>query len=126
MDQEIKDEWISRLESGQYPQIMNAMRTHRGYCSIGVLADILAERGYGTWSEPIPRRREATLTLLTGEPTFSFAGRVKDEAEYTGDLPPAIGNEIGLKYGDRMRVAEWNDNEALSFPEIAIRIKEEL
>jgi hypothetical protein len=39
MNQEIKEEWIKDLESGDYTQATGALRKGDGYCCLGVLCE---------------------------------------------------------------------------------------
>ncbi|MEB3367382.1 hypothetical protein [Saccharopolyspora mangrovi] len=51
MDQEVKERWISALESGQYEPGFGALRKvvdgRETHCCLGVLADLLDPEGWG-------------------------------------------------------------------------------
>jgi hypothetical protein len=51
MDPDIKDEWVSRLRSGDYEQTTGQLRDEEnGRCCLGVLCDIYAEQNEdGEW-----------------------------------------------------------------------------
>lgn len=87
MNQEVKDQWINALESGQYNQICGNFSAHhipKGRCALGVLRDLL------------PERRGPLLATS------------------------------GLTEEQWSKIIMLNDVERLTFPEIAIWIKENL
>lgn len=43
MNESIKDRWVSRLRSGDYPQTTGFLRTDSGFCCLGVLCDMYIE-----------------------------------------------------------------------------------
>ncbi len=43
MNPEIKEQWIAALESGEYPKSAYALKTHEGYCCLGVLCELYAK-----------------------------------------------------------------------------------
>jgi hypothetical protein len=43
MNSQIKQKWIDALESGEYPQTSEFLRTEQGYCCLGVLCNIYAK-----------------------------------------------------------------------------------
>lgn len=90
MHAQIKDLWISALESGEYEQCRGAMTAGGNrYCALGVLSMIARQKG----------GIGAALSL------DKWSGMVPDR-------------DFGM-------VVNWNDEEMLSFHEIAIKIKEE-
>lgn len=50
-DGTLRSEWLVRLRSGLYRQCRHRLREGDGFCALGVLADILVERGEGSWGE---------------------------------------------------------------------------
>lgn len=44
MKPEIKTAWLGALRSGKYTQAQKRLRTHEGYCCIGVLTCVLQEQ----------------------------------------------------------------------------------
>lgn len=50
MNQEFKQEWMAALTSGEFTQTQGALRTTEGYCCLGVACELMARRGWGTWS----------------------------------------------------------------------------
>lgn len=45
MKQEIKERWIEKLESGDYPQTTGELFDGHGYCCLGVLCEVAVEDG---------------------------------------------------------------------------------
>lgn len=54
LNKEIKDRWISALNSGDYKQGSVYLNGPNGYCCLGVLCDLAAKDGVGVW-EDAPR-----------------------------------------------------------------------
>jgi hypothetical protein len=44
MREDIKQEWVATLRSGDYRQSPGGLRDDRGYCCLGVLCDILSKK----------------------------------------------------------------------------------
>jgi hypothetical protein len=51
MNQEIKQEWVTGLRSGQYTQTKGTLKNEDGYCCLGVLCDIVKDRMKLTWTD---------------------------------------------------------------------------
>jgi hypothetical protein len=52
MKQEIRDEWVNALESGEYKQTDMRLRDDEGkMCCLGVLCDLAAKAGVGEWRD---------------------------------------------------------------------------
>lgn len=45
MKKSIKDEWVRRLRSGNYPQGRRELNGRSGYCCLGVLCEVAADQG---------------------------------------------------------------------------------
>lgn len=50
MNPEIKAQWIAALRSGTYLQGVGALHVNGDYCCLGVLCDLHAKAGLGTWN----------------------------------------------------------------------------
>lgn len=124
MDPAVRDEWVRRLRSGDYPQGWGQLRSPLGqFCCLGVLCEVARERGI------------VTFDLATNAYT-SVAD--PDEGDYTGQLPPAVVRWAGLPQDDawaadpRVRglpLSGWNDGYGVqrgTFTVIATLIEEEL
>lgn len=109
MDPEIKKKWVSALRSGKYPQNHGALRYEGSFCALGVLCDVVLPSG---WEAPHydPKYPDSTYTHcgrreMPGAKLFDVAKLSRDRA----------GDVIVL-----------NDEEELSFDEIADFIEKEL
>jgi hypothetical protein len=49
MNPEIKEKWIEALQSGEYKQGQNSLKTDDGFCCLGVLCDIYAKEMNVPW-----------------------------------------------------------------------------
>lgn len=102
MDNRIKDQWASALESGDYQQIQGAMRVEDKFCPLGVLCNLHAQ---------------------------VFGGIAQDQKEksmymgHTADLPYGVLHWSGLEDEQEDLIIDWNDRKRLSFQEIATLIR---
>lgn len=46
MNRALRDRWVAALRSGQYPQSKGSLRTHTGYCCLGVLCDVVDPKAW--------------------------------------------------------------------------------
>jgi hypothetical protein len=115
---EIKKQWVNALNSGEYQQTREHLKTYYGYCCLGVLCDLYSKANEnGLWKE------ENNL--------FHFE-TVEGEYEYS-TLPVNVSKWAGLdsdnpiiEYGEeKMRISDLNDT-GKSFKEIAAIIEEQL
>lgn len=107
MNAEIKQKWVEALRSGKYQQGRNRLKSGESYCCLGVLCDVLTKDG------AISRRSWKDSKNLT------------HEAALAADLPIPEGAHVTFKGGNRSLVY-LNDVVALSFPEIADIIEQQL
>lgn len=50
MNEEIRDKWAAKLESGEYEQAKGSLRDGDAYCCLGVLCEVFREvTGEGKW-----------------------------------------------------------------------------
>lgn len=97
MNQEIKEKWISALESGQYEQAKGALRI----------------KGYQKYDGSFQSTTHCALGVLH----YGVLGLSDDDLQYKSENWGGItDDEMNLVWG-------LNDEEKLSFPEIAIWIK---
>lgn len=118
MNPEIKDEWISALESGEYPHESTYLHTAQGYCVLGVLGDIAVRYDRAAWEPWSP----CALTANGGLEGFNLLASDGKEA---GRLPESVRDWAGLSEYQETDLWEMNDDGA-TFPELAIWIKENL
>lgn len=126
MNPEIKDEWITALESGEYRQESTYLHTPDGYCVLGVLGDIAVRHGVAKW-EPLEEAAGCPCGGCDARTFTYFSLRANDESHegQSGHLPASVREWAGLTVEDER--ALWEDNdEGMTFPHLAITIKEHL
>ena len=103
MNQEIKAAWLAALRSGAYKQGRHTLRYEDKYCCLGVLCDLHAKAGLGTWE---------------GDPheygDMFYCGN--DGSQDSQILPTAVREWAGLEYSDpavwgEQRLTQLNDGE---------------
>jgi len=116
MDQIIKKEWAKRLRSEDYEQGQGYLQAQGKFCCLGVLCDIAADAG-----------------IVAPEAGHGFIEHFKyDGADNV--LPVSVENWAGtggpcpevLYNGEDTSLWKLNDNEELTFNEIADLIEEQL
>ncbi len=113
MNEKIKREWISALESGKYKQTQDTLReydrvSHRSkFCCLGVLCEVLGLQ-----------------RLRYSETGFNYITPSGVELDTLLDLKTC--NLVGLTVDDQETLIGLNDSEELSFKEIAKYIRENL
>lgn len=114
MKLDVLDEWVTALDSGEYPQTKGALKDADGYCCLGVLCEIAVKHGV------IPPVKHSVHP--TGE-SYEY----DDDIVY---LPARVQEWAGLKFHDPyaagLRLSTYNDEDNLSFPEIAHLIRTHL
>jgi hypothetical protein len=120
MDPAVRDEWVRRLRSGDYPQGGGQLRSSSGrFCCLGVLCEVAADHGVVVYDHD--EGGYVGVGWLPGAP-------------YVGHLPPPVQRWAGL-VGSTSRpnnpvvrdtsLSNWNDR-GTSFADIATMIEEEL
>jgi hypothetical protein len=117
MNEEIKEKWIKKLESGEYPQGQGGLRIENEsgrdkFCCLGVLADIINPDGWQTPEDP---------SWYSGKRIYCYEFMNKA----TDFIPDNIAEEIGLDRKNQTELAEMND-EGKNFHEIAEEIRKRL
>jgi hypothetical protein len=129
MNPDIKNEWVTRLRSGEYKQGTGALNRGGSYCCLGVLCEIGVEKGILSKEYAGPGARymdEYEFTALDNE--YDASSELLPEAarEWAGleDSNPYVSY---LDDDDEMYngLAEVNDN-GLTFAEIADLIEDQL
>lgn len=131
MDQEIKERWLAKLESGEYEQTTEYLAAGDGYCCLGVLCEIAVEDGivFKTLSE--------SESEHAGRPVYSYTSKLDAQDSTEAVLPIAVKEWAGLeetnpganiKHDDGVEyweyLSELNDEHKKTFPEIAEVIRE--
>lgn len=97
---ELRKKWAEALRSDRYKQAQEALRTHEGYCCLGVLCDIYdPER----WSD---------LEYIK-DPDDEYTNT---ESDYP---PPDVLEAAGIDKTVAQELAKLNDQECLPFSRIA-------
>lgn len=114
----LRERWIAALRGGQYVQGRRMLRKGDTFCCLGVLCDLYDKLGWET-NEEKPRWR-------SDEMGFSRHISYEDSASCPGsDLPPpALLRAVGISRQDAVTLTTANDDQQLSFKEIADMIEE--
>lgn len=129
MDKKIAEEWIEALRSGNYSQTSLKLKSGKGYCCLGVLCDLAAQKGVGKW-KPVPfddtdlfvTENGQHSTVLPDE-VVSWAGMNQDYRGMGSNGPyPRNGDE---PLASHTCLSALNDDGA-SFEEIAQVIQEKV
>lgn len=119
MNQDIKQEWVRRLRSGQYRQGRFDLNSEAGFCCLGVLCEIAADEGVVTRVPDVGQLDTMTV---------GYQGR-KDYAAETAGLPDSVQEWSGLSgslpEAGGQRLSSLNDNR-VPFTEIADIIERNL
>jgi hypothetical protein len=124
MNREIKKRWVAALRSGKYRQSCGHLREDDCYCALGVLCDLFVqehEHEGVSWDKTLGQ--------------YYFVRYEKDQATYYYEfLPPVVMKWAGVRHEnpeffveeseDCFTVADLNDDQALSFDQIATIIEE--
>lgn len=104
MRQDIKDRWLAALESGDYPKTIGNLKDKYGYCCLGVLCDLAAAEGIGTWEKV--NSFDFAFKSASGTDTALLPKAVADWAEIS-----VVGHESEsyLIYAGNVDLAGLND-----------------
>lgn len=134
MNGNIKERWITALESGKYSQSHRTLADANGFCCLGVLCEIAMEDSVVN-KEIIPDGTGNFFSKYEGPDDYSTSMLPEDVQVWAGiDKNPFFPNEdvkevIGefpeelTGYGAKVSLAALNDS-GLSFTEIAKVIRE--
>ncbi len=114
MNPEVKTQWCKALESGEYAQTEGMLHDATGYCCLGVLCDLYAKQTGAEW---VPGEGDNLEMYGADE---SLPSKVMAWAGLKNPNPLVnVGGEIES-------LATLNDEEGMTFPEIAKYIRESL
>lgn len=123
MDEQIKEQWVKALRSGDYKQGKTRLETDEGFCCLGVLCDLAVKAGI------IERR--PTAAIRGGVASYGVEGLTREISV----LPRLVVDWAGLiDCNPLVRInghyyhalSHMNDIEGSSFLEIADLIEEQL
>jgi hypothetical protein len=136
MNQEIKEKWVNALRSGDYEQGQGALRNLDGqYCCLGVLCDLYDKHrmedfgAESSWTVDTVSLNEYISVLDSSEvgvpanEVVDWAGLPDNNPEVLVDLKDEVGGEA---YQCELPIAELNDDQGLTFNELADIIEEQL
>lgn len=138
LNPEIKEKWITALESGEYPQTRSCLNDKNGFCCLGVLTDLfIKETGRGKWQcapgATIGECPNAVVTKRDDEEEISVLSIPDAVLEWAfGDANPMkefrhFANLVRMNDGYVMWVgAERTEHPSQTFTDIAQYIKENL
>lgn len=123
MNPEVKEKWITALESGEYSQTKDCLRDENGYCCLGVLVDVAIKDGLD----------------LSWKDDYGYVAEFHTEDGYIDReesvLPEVVVEWAGLDSKNPMvkveddsfmrPISDPNDN-GMPFPGIAKLIREQL
>lgn len=131
MKAEIKDRWIEKLESGEFPQVKGELRGVDvdgeviGYCCLGVLCEIAVEDGiierdpeFGGYLAPDEDGDEYRENSLLPKAVADWAG--------LDSVSPAVPADCIDDPETTVELSELNDAYNQNFKSIAKLIKEHL
>jgi hypothetical protein len=113
MNRKMKARWIAALRSGDYKQAPSALRTHDGYCCLGVFCDL---HDPSKWDRTVPIQPLGTYCYYE----YDIDGEVT-----RGYPPPSLRRKYRLTVKAQAALADMNDM-GCSFDEIADYIENEL
>jgi hypothetical protein len=106
MNPDVKKRWVRALRSGKYMQGKGKLKSDRGYCCLGVLAQI-----EGKLDQSAP-----------GGECLTATGKHSPKAgKFLGILSPSFARYCGLTRKTQVDLAEMND-EGADFKQIANHI----
>lgn len=120
MNPDVKTKWLEALRSGEYKQARGQLQHKHGFCCLGVLCDIYAKEGKGSW--------EKTFYQMDGLPPDV----IKDWAGLAQHDPivdfkvPGLASMGGVEATEPVFISALNDAMKLSFLEIADKIEASL
>lgn len=117
MNEEVKAKWVEALRSGEYKQTRSHLKDDKGFCCLGVLCAVYKdETGAGDWSNHGSNHTHENF-------------KTPGENSWSG-LPEVVQDWAGLEGSDpeinETTLAGLNDDERLSFAEIADAIEAHL
>jgi hypothetical protein len=107
IDPEFKARWVEALKSGAYTQCYSVLREGNRFCAIGVACDLMDPNGW----DPGAGETDEELRPWRGESSL---------------MEKTAAAEIGLTEHEQADVVNLNDQDTMTFPEIAQWIEAKL
>ena len=106
--------WVDALESGDYQQIRNSLRTNDGYCAWGVGCEVFRqETGCGRWEEEEDNPGTYEFVISVGDSTAKGHGAVANWYGIDGTFT-RLGKQVDIP----SYIVELNDDWESDFDEI--------
>lgn len=118
MNQDVKEQWLTALRSGDYPQTQGCLRDDNGYCCLGVLTDIAVKNKV----IPEPDRYGDRFRYFDGEGSLLPFKVTK----WAGLDSPNPAVRVHLEDRERRQCLSELNDEYMSFDEIADLIEDQL
>lgn len=123
MNQELKDKWITALQSGEYEQANQELRNGDSYCCLGVLCDVVDSSAWYVSGGSDWNGAEGDLAMFE-------AGQVGDQpenAEIVAAFADLFKPDVTTEYENlHNKLISMNDADGADFTAIAEYIKEHL
>lgn len=134
MNEEIKQQWIDALTSGEYAQGRKVLRTKDNtYCCLGVLCDLAVKKGIARWAKRKDSEDWAIVHIdediddATADIGYGLLPRfIREWSEITSDDGSFKLLDGGFKEPNAVTLTELNDVRKYNFSKIAKAIKENL
>lgn len=123
MNQEVAQEWLTALESGEYKQGNGQLSTQDGrFCCLGVLCDLHAKKTGNEWVVVDPE--VPTKKNYLGERNY-LPLEVAKWAGFTLDGKSEFGNYLNPRTSNGVILSNMND-QGSTFTDIAALIREDV
>lgn len=118
MNPEVKEKWITALNSGEYSQTKDCLRDNSGYCCLGVLTDLAIKSGLDLeWEfdsgyvatcfdeDGYKERHEVVLPWIVME--WAELGSTNPSVVYEGShVPISDPNDNGMPFSEIAKLIE--------------------
>lgn len=122
MDQVIKQLWVEALRSGDYLRTEGWLNvTDEGFCCLGVLCDLAEKAGVVQASDKYAGRHIGYFSDELGREKYDVPPPEVVKWSGLSDSNPDV-----IYHGATCTLADLNDNEKLTFDQIATVIEEQL
>lgn len=120
MKQEVKDEWLAALRSGEYAQANGRLHVDDGYCCLGVLCEVAVKAGVIEPAEMKSTLKEEAVGAYGKDGgTMVPPLEVIEWAELDSENPNTDVRTNDDDFSRPFTVAELNDEQGYSFAQIA-------
>jgi hypothetical protein len=122
---EIKELWCTALESEEYPQATNRLRTETGFCCLGVLSDLAVKAGVQKWIHNADDDDCEGYGIPNEDGSFTRGLLHRDIQKWAGLTGPSADDPVVRIANETHRLSGLNDS-GYDFKSIARLIREQL